>query len=376
MCSEPRRIALLAALAFASPSSVAAAVDPLDPGAPEDARAAGPEPPPLQSTPATDTPQLWLRVRGGYVRGSDPMRRVYGLLELGVDFDVFAAPVPLAPAVGEDTTDVEPGTAPASFGAAPASFGAAASMQPARPPDVTRGSLALPASGPAPALPARALPPLPRPVVATASLRITPAFARAALEAAVRVLQQSSSSARLESMASRARGAAALPELRLGAGTSRDESLRLSPTLSDPARFTRDGGRDLWFEGRLTWQLDRALFSRDELAIERLKAQLRDDRTRLVREVTDALLDWQRARFGLAAPLASEADLQAASLAELGATARLDALTDGWFSRELERNGARLAVQPSEHYETPMASEIRPVLTDLKRRVDALRGHL
>jgi hypothetical protein len=36
----------------------------------------------------------------------------------------------------------------------------------------------------------------------------------------------------------------------------------------------------------------------------------------------------------------------------------------------------KLAACRPEGYKAAMASEIRPVLLDLKRRVDALRGHL
>ena len=31
----------------------------------------------------------------------------------------------------------------------------------------------------------------------------------------------------------------------------------------------QDGGRDVWFEARLAWRLDSALFSKEEIAIER-----------------------------------------------------------------------------------------------------------
>jgi hypothetical protein len=167
--------------------------------------------------------------------------------------------------------------------------------------------------------------------------RLSPALARATVAAALRVRDVATQLRRLEGMAARSRSAASLPEVRLGAGTSRDESLKLSPTQNDPARFTRDGGRDLWLEARLIWRLDGALFSKDEIAVERLKAEQREDRARTTREVLDALLDWQQARFALASERLLPEERDAAWLRELGALARLDILSDGWFSAQLPR---------------------------------------
>jgi hypothetical protein len=173
------------------------------------------------------------------------------------------------------------------------------------------------------------------------SLTLTPALARATLAAAAQVADGSTPPRQLDSMASRTRSAAALPELRLAAGSSRDQSQKLSPTVADPAHFTRDGGRDLWFEARLTWHLERGLFSRDEIAIERLKAQAIEERHKRSRQVLDALLDWQRARLALSSELLSEEERAAAALRELEALLRLDAWTDGWFSRRLELDPAQ-----------------------------------
>ena len=127
------------------------------------------------------------------------------------------------------------------------------------------------------------------------------------------------------------------PEVRLGAGTSRDESLRLAPTAADPARFTRDGGRDLWLEARLTWRLDSAIFARDEIAIMRLRAQQREEAARLAADVVEALVALERARLRLASDLSSADERDQAMVIQFGALTRLDVLTEGWFSRQLER---------------------------------------
>jgi hypothetical protein len=161
--------------------------------------------------------------------------------------------------------------------------------------------------------------------------------ARAAVGEALRLQGGGRELRRLDGMAARSRAAASLPEVRLGAGTSRDESLRLTPTAADPARFTRDGGRDLWLEARLTWRLDSAIFAHDEIAIMRLRAQQREEAARLTGEVLEALMAWQRARLLLASDKAAPDERDAAAVRQFGAVARLDVLTDGWFSRQLER---------------------------------------
>ena len=171
-------------------------------------------------------------------------------------------------------------------------------------------------------------------------------LARAVVAEALRVGGGSAELRRLDQMASRSRAAASLPEVRLGAGTARDESQRLSPTVSDPARFTHDGGRDLWLEARLTWRLDSAIFARDEVAIMRLRAQQREESERLVRVVLEALVEWHRSRLVLTSAFALPEERDAAGVRQFGAVARLDVLTDGWFSRYLERWGGSPGAVP------------------------------
>jgi hypothetical protein len=175
------------------------------------------------------------------------------------------------------------------------------------------------------------------------------ALARTVVAEALRVQGGGVELRRLDGMAARSRAAAGLPEVRLGAGTSRDESLRLSPTLADPARFTRDGGRDLWLEARLTWRLDGAIFARDEIAIMRLRAQQREEAARLTRGVLEALVAFERARLRLASTSAPPEEREAAVIVHFGAVAELDVLTDGWFSRQLARAPSRaVGAAPAE----------------------------
>jgi hypothetical protein len=184
---------------------------------------------------------------------------------------------------------------------------------------------------PAPASPR----PSSRPAPAMVHEAISPALARAAVDAALRVAGSALRLERIASMAARARTRAVLPELGLRAGTSSDASLRLTPIASDPARYTQSGGRDLFFEARLTWKLDRALFSDEEVAIERLSWSSEQARERLVQRVLELLFEWQEARLELAEPLLDEQRYRKAWLGSLRAAAELDVLTEGWFSRRV-----------------------------------------
>lgn len=248
--------------------------------------------------PAAASP-LWLRLRSGYARAGEPRERYFGVLELGLALDVLVA-----------------GRASAHAAASGAQLAGLAAGE------LTAGDLPVTDSRPAP-------PP------SAPQVTLNPALARATLLAALKVADAAAPPARLDSLLTRTRSAASLPELRLAAGTSRDQSLRLTPTVTDPAKFTQDGGRDLWFEARLTWHLERAIFSRDEIAIERLKAQALEQRQRLLRQVLDALMVWQRARQAQRSELLGEEEREKAALRELEAVLRLDAWTEGWFSRHL-----------------------------------------
>ncbi len=247
--------------------------------------------------------RLWLRLRATHATNGAEHQRSVGILELGGHFDGLLGS--------------------AAFDPEPAHFDPEALADPP--------TLASPSGTLVSFVADRGV------GAASPAAELTPALSQAVVAEALRLLEARARSGRLDSMATRARAAASLPEVRLGAGTSRDESLRFAPTLDDPARFTRDGGRDLWFEARLTWQLDRAVFSRDEIAIERIKADADKQRHELVRDVVAALIDWQRARYELTLEIVEPSERVAARLRELSAVARLDVLTEGWFSRWLSK---------------------------------------
>jgi hypothetical protein len=148
-------------------------------------------------------------------------------------------------------------------------------------------------------------------------------------------------------MATRSRAAASLPDVRLRAGTSRDESLRLAPTVNDPARFTQSGATDLWFEARLSWSLGRALFHDDEIRIERLRDSARKERSEVGQRVVSALVEWQKQDQLSRSEYLTDEQHGRARLARLAAEIELDLLTDGWFSRHVAQPAAPAAGGPS-----------------------------
>ncbi len=172
-------------------------------------------------------------------------------------------------------------------------------------------------------------------------VRIDARLARGAVAAALQRARVREADERLGSLAARSRSSATLPELRVRAMRVVDEDEALAPTEYDPSRVTAKGGSSTWLEARATWKLDRLVFARDEIAVERLRiGQARAIRA-IEQDVLDGLARWHRARWRSLDPEAPaerriEAELEAAHI-----EASLDVWTDGWFSRELARRSRR-----------------------------------
>jgi len=155
---------------------------------------------------------------------------------------------------------------------------------------------------------------------------------RACVAAALRVLGLADD-ARIDGIAARSRSSGLLPELRLRAMRSVDESGRITLSEIDPSRYTETGGATDWIEARLTFRLDRLLFADDEVAVERIRIERSEQRSRAAARVIEALFEWQRAYLLAHDPDLGTDDHIAALLRELEAAARLDVMTDGWFGR-------------------------------------------
>jgi hypothetical protein len=176
---------------------------------------------------------------------------------------------------------------------------------------------------------------------------VTPRFAKAAVAAALRAARSGGSLRRLQSLRSRSRWSALLPELRLRAARSTDQSLRLTPTQDDPYRYTEAGGTDLLFEARLSWQLSKLLFALPEVGVERL-AQARSARQRqLADRVLKVLFEWQRARLKEDNVFLLPEEQSEAAIDALQAEAELFILTDGWFAEaRLKKHTKRRTTKP------------------------------
>ncbi len=163
--------------------------------------------------------------------------------------------------------------------------------------------------------------------------RVTPLLARGAVLAALRAARYPEKLAALGSMASRVRTSALLPELWLRAVRTHDDSLSLSPTAGDPYHFSQVGGVGYFLEARLVWHLDRLVFDRDEIGVERLRAERSDVAGRLTNKVLEALFAWQRALLAKDDLNLPDDDRRHAAISAMEAEVTLDVLTGGWFTQ-------------------------------------------
>lgn len=168
--------------------------------------------------------------------------------------------------------------------------------------------------------------------------------ARNAMRAARRAAVLGRHRHRLNQLASRARWSAALPRVRLRVTRLIDESASVSPTSYDAERQTATGGTSLWLEARTTWQLDRALFASEEIALERLRYAYAREEARVERDALSLLLAWQEAAAALVErpPGTSGAECRRLRLRERQLAVELDLTTGGWFDRWSRRAAGRV----------------------------------
>lgn len=166
------------------------------------------------------------------------------------------------------------------------------------------------------------------------TLALTSRLARNTVNAAWRTAGIGPDDARLDSVVSRARWSAVLPEARVRAVRFEDARLA-TDTGTDSTRWRDSAGANVGFEGRLTWRLDRLLYADDEPAFERMKLERHDARARIASRTLEALFHWQRAWLDLRSlPPMSKGTREEvdAALRVLEAEAALDVLTAGWFT--------------------------------------------
>jgi hypothetical protein len=161
-------------------------------------------------------------------------------------------------------------------------------------------------------------------------LTVTAEVARSCVRAALRAVGLSDDQ-RLDSVASRARSSAALPELRLRAMRTLGESGRISLSDDDPSRYVASGAASNVLEARLTFRLDRLLFADEEIVVERARLDRTELRSRIAAKVLQALFEWQKAYAAAQDTTLAAEDRWAATLREAESCAILDMMTGGWF---------------------------------------------
>lgn len=162
-------------------------------------------------------------------------------------------------------------------------------------------------------------------------------LARSCVAAAWRSAGVGVDDSRLDAIVSRAHWSAVLPETRLRAIRYDNAYLlsSLDSVNSAPTYLHDSSGANVGLEARVTWRLDRLIYADDEPALERIRLEQRDARSRIAAHVLEVLFHWQRAVLDLKTlppgqvGTRDEADVQ---LRIMEAEAALDVLTNGWFS--------------------------------------------
>lgn len=178
--------------------------------------------------------------------------------------------------------------------------------------------------------------PTPRPVDPP-SEAARPAFptslARDCVNAAWRTSGLGVDDARIDSIVTRSRASALLPETRVRAMrlfTDAQHTTLLATT--DATNYYDAVGANLVIEARLTWRLDRLVYAGDEPTLERARLERQEARSRLGTRTLEALFAWERAFLEEQDPAQGPREKRENSLRTAQAAATLDVLTGGWFS--------------------------------------------
>jgi hypothetical protein len=129
----------------------------------------------------------------------------------------------------------------------------------------------------------------------------------------------------LDSLATRARASALLPELRLRTYRTYDAGVRVYRADD----VTTLDGASTHVEARMTFRLDRLIFADEEVAIERIRVERAELKQRIATRVVDLCLRFQKARRASNDPTLLESEREDAAIAAVEAVVALDALTGG-----------------------------------------------
>jgi hypothetical protein len=182
--------------------------------------------------------------------------------------------------------------------------------------------------------PSPAVTPGPRTIVGTPApnrVVVTPAVARRAVQRAWQTAGLGLDDAHIEAIIARARASGVLPEARFRA--MRVFLLDGSQTTVVPIDTSTYGsaGATLVLEGRLTWRLDRLLYSDDEPSLERMRLDQEEARGKVAGRVLEALFQWQRAWLSVHKATPGSREETDATMRLIESEAGLDVMTGGWF---------------------------------------------
>jgi hypothetical protein len=167
-----------------------------------------------------------------------------------------------------------------------------------------------------------------------AQLRELSELARRAAAVALGVAGVPAERRRLDGLSTRARASAALPELKLRVQRNTDQALRWAPTSDDPYRVTQADGAGTTLEASATFHLDRLLFAREELNIEKERQAAAKEHLELERRVLEHVLGVFVARQLACADDVTTEQRAQQLLRIAGHFTELDAMTAGWFGEQ------------------------------------------
>lgn len=177
-------------------------------------------------------------------------------------------------------------------------------------------------------------PPAAAPASPLPRLAIDAALARGAVRTAWRVSGIEVNDARIDEMIARSRLSVLLPETRVRVVQMLQDGEHATSYVNTAGTIVDTSGSTTTLEARLTWRLDRLLFSGDEPTLERVRLEREEARTRIGGRVLELLFAWQRALLDESASDAgSHAEVEAA-LRQCEAEISLDVLTGGWFAAQ------------------------------------------
>jgi hypothetical protein len=179
-------------------------------------------------------------------------------------------------------------------------------------------------------------PPAASPALAGRLAALPPSLARDCVTAAWRTSGLGVNDARIDSIVSRSRSSALLPETRLRAMRLWTDATRTTTlTTADGTNYYDTIGAHLALEIRLTWRLDRWLYAGDEPTLERVRLLRQEARSRLGIRTLEMLFAWERAVLDASLAVAGSEQELDARMREQEKRGTLDVLTGGWFSERL-----------------------------------------